>query len=71
MSGLDGLIAAFVARGDIGHLALFAWALAASWMAGRVLRDLEAANARFETFLRELDRFNERFAPRKPEERQP
>ena len=67
MSGIDGLIAAFVAKGDIGHLALFAWALGASFLTTRLLRNLEAANVRFETFLRELDRFNERFAPRHSE----
>ncbi len=50
-----------VARGDLGHLALLLWALCASALALLVLRELIAANRRFDDFVRELTRFNARY----------
>lgn len=50
-----------VERGDLAHLALFLWASGASAMAWYALRELTAANRRFEFFVRELARFNRRF----------
>jgi hypothetical protein len=63
MSHLDPLILSFAGHADIGHLCLLAWALASSWMAAHVLKSSEAANARFEGFVRELARFNSQFDP--------
>ena len=48
-------------RGDLAHLALFLWASGASAMLALALRELIAANRRFEFFMRELARFNRRF----------
>lgn len=61
MPGFDHLVDVFSAKGDIGHLALLVWAATATLMAAHVLRALEAANTRFDSFVRELSRFNERF----------
>jgi hypothetical protein len=60
MPGIDHLIDVFSAKGDMGHLALLVWAASASLMAAWVLKALEAANTRFDSFVRELSRFNER-----------
>jgi hypothetical protein len=61
---MDELIRAFAARGDLAHLALLLWALAASALAWFALRELAAFVRRFEDFVRELARFNERFGGR-------
>ncbi len=58
---MDSLIRTFTERGDLAHLALFLWASGASALAWRALRDLVAANERFDGFVRELARFNARF----------
>jgi hypothetical protein len=58
---LDPLIAAFALHADIGHLALLAWGVAATLMAGRLLRAVEAESRRFDGFVNELARFNARF----------
>ncbi len=49
---------ALIARGDLSHLVLFLWAGGASAGAGYLLRELAAANRRFDDFVRELHRFN-------------
>ncbi len=54
------LIHTFVARGDLAHLALFLWAVAASGGFLFTLRELAAATRRFDDFIRELSRFNRR-----------
>ncbi len=56
-SALDAL----VTRADIADLALLVWALGASsaWLV--TFRELAAANRRFDAFVRELARFNQRF----------
>jgi hypothetical protein len=51
---------AFASRADIGHLALFLWASGASALLVQTLRELGAANRRFDRFVRELARFNNR-----------
>jgi hypothetical protein len=61
---MDELIRTFAARGDLAHLALLLWALAASALAWFALRELAAFVRRFEDFVRELARFNERFGGR-------
>ena len=50
----------FIERGDLAHLALLLWASAASGLAWFALRELAAASRRFDDFVRELARFNER-----------
>jgi hypothetical protein len=49
-----------IARGDLAHLALFLWASGASGLLVHVFRENAAANRRFDAFLRELARFNNR-----------
>lgn len=61
MSLFEEAAAGIVARGDLGHLALLLWALCASALALVVLRELIAANRRFDDFVRELTRFNARY----------
>lgn len=58
---MSELIETFVARGDLAHLALLAWAMSASALAWFALRELTAASRRFDDFVRELARFNEHF----------
>ena len=58
------LIELFAARGDLAHLALLLWAIAASALAFYALRELAAASRRFDDFVRELARFNETFKAR-------
>jgi hypothetical protein len=64
---MSSLIDAIAGRGDLAHLALAAWALAASLLVLELLRqqrrlalDLKDANRRFDSFVRELARFNRR-----------
>jgi len=61
---MDELISTFSARGDLAHVALFLWAATASAIAGFALRELAAAIRRFDEFVRELSRFNDRFGGR-------
>ena len=58
---MSDLIRIFSERGDLAHLALFLWATSASARAWFALRELTAASRRFDDFVRELARFNERF----------
>ena len=58
MTDLTKLVAE---RGDLAHLALFLWASGASALLWYALRELTAANQRFDAFVRELARFNRRF----------
>ena len=60
MSALDKVADAVVGRGDLAHLVLFLWAGGASLLVLNLLRDLAAANRRFDDFVRELARFNRR-----------
>nr|WP_029030647.1 hypothetical protein [Salinarimonas rosea] len=59
---LQRLLAAVAERGDLAHLALLAWALAASFFALLLLRESASASRRFDAFVRELARFNRRFS---------
>lgn len=47
-----------IERGDLAHLALFLWASGSSGLLVWTLRELAAANRRFDGFVRELARFN-------------
>lgn len=58
---MPDIIATFTERGDLAHLALLMWALSASSLAWFALRELTAASRRFDAFVRELARFNEKF----------
>jgi hypothetical protein len=57
---MNAITESIIARGDLAHLALFLWAGAASALVLHVLRELAAANRRFDAFVRELARFNNR-----------
>lgn len=57
---MSDLIRIFTERGDLAHLALFLWASASTALLALTLRELFAANARFDAFVRELARFNRR-----------
>ena len=50
-----------IARGDLAHLALFLWATGASALLGYVLKELSAANRRFDELVLQLALFNRRF----------
>ncbi len=55
---MHDLIDIFATRGDLAHLALFLWAAAASGLLYWTMRELAAANRRFDAFVRELSRVN-------------
>ena len=57
---MPDLIRTFSERGDLAHLALFLWAASASGFLCLTLRALVAAAHRFDDFVREISRFNER-----------
>ncbi|SEF68896.1 hypothetical protein [Bosea lathyri] len=60
MNAIDQILTAFVGRADVGHLGLLLWAGSASAFAYFMLREMTAANRRFDEFVRELNRFNAR-----------
>ncbi len=55
---------AVLERGDLAHLALFLWAVSASFLALLVLRELGASNRRFSDFVSEIERLNQIFRDR-------
>ena len=57
---MSDLIDTFIARGDLAHLALFLWAMAASGGLLLALREHPPPTPRFDDFIRELSRFNRR-----------
>lgn len=63
-SSVDLVVRAFVDRSDIADLALFIWASIMTALLIWTMRELAQANRRFDAFVRELGRFNERFAPK-------
>ncbi len=58
---MNDLVTTFAERGDLAHLALFLWASSASALAAFALRELTQSMRRFDDFVRELARFNERY----------
>ena len=58
---MDELTRTIVARGDLAHLALFLWASGASGVLVWTLRELGAANRRFEEFVKEIASLNQLF----------
>jgi hypothetical protein len=61
VSGMDGVTASVIERGDLAHLALFLWATGASALLVWTLRELAAANRRFNDFVSEIARLNQLF----------
>lgn len=57
---METVLASIIERGDLGHLALFLWAVSASGLLLIMTREVFKVHARFNAFLRELTRFNER-----------
>lgn len=55
---IERLATLFFDRGDIGHVALFLWAAAASGLALTLSRDLARTAARFEAFVLAIARLN-------------
>jgi hypothetical protein len=60
--GLPEVLDAFIGRGDLAHLALFLWALSDTFILVWVLRELIAANRRFDLFVREIADLNRRLS---------
>lgn len=60
MHSFDTIAEALVSRGDLAHVALFAWASGASILLLALLRELGSANRRFDEFVHELALFNRR-----------
>jgi len=58
---MDELTRTIAARGDLAHLALFLWASGSSGLLVWSLRELAAANRRFEDFVREIAALNALF----------
>ena len=56
------IVRSVIERGDLAHLALFLWAVAASLLGLLLLRELTASNRRFSEFVQELARLNRRLA---------
>jgi hypothetical protein len=58
---MDDLTRTIAERGDLAHLALFLWASGASGLLIWSLRELAAANRRFEDFIKEIAALNRLF----------
>jgi ABC-type proline/glycine betaine transport system permease subunit len=63
---MDVILERFAAGSDVGHIGLLFWALAVSALLSRTLNELAAANRRFDEFVRELARFNQRHRDLEP-----
>ncbi|MDB5507328.1 MAG: hypothetical protein JWR75_1966 [Devosia sp.] len=55
---MDELTKTIATHGDLAHLALFLWASGASGLLGWTLRELAAANRRFNDFVTEIAALN-------------
>jgi hypothetical protein len=58
---LDELTKTIATRGDLAHLALFLWASGATGLLVWSLRELVAANRRFDEFVKEITQLNQLF----------
>ena len=58
---MDELTKTVVERGDLAHLALFLWATGASSLLVWALREMAAANKRFNDFVTEIANLNRLF----------
>ena len=61
---MDDLTRTIAERGDLAHLALFLWASGASGLLVWTLKELSAANKRFEDFVKEIAALNQLFKRR-------
>jgi hypothetical protein len=61
MTAMDPLTSFIAERGDLAHLALFLWASSATGLLVWSLRELAAANRRFDGFVREIAHLNQLF----------
>ena len=61
---MDELTKTVIARGDLAHLALFLWATGASALLVWTIRELAAANKRFNDFVKEIATLNQLFRRR-------
>lgn len=52
------VLTSVIERGDLAHLALFLWAVAASLLDVRLIRELALSNRRFSEFVSEVARLN-------------
>jgi hypothetical protein len=62
---MDQLATSIVSRGDLAHLALFAWASGATGLLVWTLKELVSANKRFNDFVKEIATLNQLFHQRK------
>lgn len=58
---MDELTKSIVTRGDLAHLALFLWASGATGLLVWSLKELVAANRRFDDFVKEITQLNQLF----------
>lgn len=58
---MDELTKTVVTRGDLAHLALFLWASGATGLLVWALKELVAANRRFDDFVKEITQLNQLF----------
>ncbi len=58
---MDELTKTIASRGDLAHLALFLWASGATGLLVWSLRELVAANRRFDAFVKEITQLNQLF----------
>lgn len=58
---MDELTKTIATRGDLAHLALFLWASGASGLLVWSLKELAAANRRFNDFVTEISNLNRLF----------
>ena len=61
---MDEVTKTVVERGDLAHLTLFLWASGASALLIWALKELAAANKRFDEFVREIAQLNQLFKRR-------
>jgi hypothetical protein len=61
---MDELTKTIATRGDLAHLALFLWATGSSGLLVWCLKELAAANRRFDEFVREIAQLNQLFKRR-------
>ncbi len=58
---MDELTKSIVTRGDLAHLVLFLWASGATGLLVWALKELVAANRRFDEFVKEITQLNQLF----------
>ncbi len=63
---MEDVTRSVVERGDLAHLALFLWASGASALLLWTLKELSAANQRFNDFVHEIAALNRLFKGGKP-----